>query len=60
MVKISKKRQSQREKIDREHLYEPGEALELVKETASAKFDETVELAMRLNVNPKHAEQQVR
>lgn len=60
MVKITKKRQSQREKIDREHLYEPGEALKLVKEIASAKFDETVELAMRLNVNPKHAEQQVR
>ncbi|NLI70591.1 MAG: 50S ribosomal protein L1 [Firmicutes bacterium] len=60
MVKIAKKRQSQRERVDREHLYEPKEALKLVKEIASAKFDETVELAMRLNVNPKHAEQQVR
>lgn len=60
MVKISKKRQSARDRVDREHLYEPKEALELVKEIASAKFDETVELAMRLNVNPKHADQQVR
>lgn len=47
-------------KVDREKLYEPNEALELVKELASAKFDESVELAVKLGVNPKHADQQVR
>jgi large subunit ribosomal protein L1 len=47
-------------KIDRTVAYEPGEALDLVKELASAKFDETVEMSVRLGVNPKHADQQVR
>lgn len=60
MVKITKKQQEARGKINIEQLYEPKEALELVKEIAPAKFDETMELAMRLGVNPKHADQQVR
>ena len=47
-------------KVDRQKLYEPVEALELVKDLASAKFDESVELAVKLGVNPKHADQQVR
>lgn len=47
-------------KVDREHLYEPLEALAMVKELASAKFDETVEIACRLGVNPRYADQQVR
>ncbi len=60
MGKLAKKQQEARGKINRENLYEPKEALELVKEVAPAKFDETVELAIRLGVNPKHADQQVR
>ncbi len=49
-----------RELIDRENLYEPEEAMELAKKTASAKFDETVEVAIKLGVNPRQADQQVR
>lgn len=41
-------------------LYEPGEALRLVKEIAPAKFDETVEVSIRLGIDPRHADQQVR
>lgn len=47
-------------KIDKENLYSPIEALNLVKEVASAKFDESVEVAVKLGVDPKHADQQVR
>lgn len=46
--------------IDRSKLYEPTEALDLVKQIAKAKFDETVEVAVRLGVDPRHADQQVR
>ncbi|EFA90096.1 50S ribosomal protein L1 [Peptoniphilus lacrimalis DNF00528] len=46
--------------IEKEKLYDVDEALSLVLKTASAKFDETVELAMRLGVDPRHADQQVR
>ena len=46
--------------IDRERLYDVDEALDLVTKTSTAKFDETVELAMRLGVDPRHADQQVR
>lgn len=46
--------------VDRTRLYTPKEALELVKKLASAKFDETVEVAFRLGINPKHADQQIR
>ena len=46
--------------IDRSKLYDPEEALALAKKTATAKFDSTVELAVKLGVNPKHADQQVR
>lgn len=41
-------------------LYEPEEALRLVKEIAPAKFDETVEVSIRLGIDPRHADQQVR
>jgi len=49
-----------REKIDRTRRYPPAEAIALVKETASTKFDETVEVHMRLGVNVRHAEEQLR
>jgi large subunit ribosomal protein L1 len=46
--------------IDKNALYNPAEALELVLKTAKANFDETVELHVRLGVDPRHADQQVR
>ena len=47
-------------RFDRQHLYTPAEAIELVKSLATAKFDETVELAVRLGVDPRRADQIVR
>ncbi len=49
-----------REGIDRVKLYPLGDAVKLVQERANAKFDETVEIAMNLGVDPKHADQMVR
>jgi large subunit ribosomal protein L1 len=49
-----------RETIERVKLYKLDEAVKLVKERATAKFDETVELALNLGVDPKHADQMVR
>jgi large subunit ribosomal protein L1 len=46
--------------IEKNKLYDPQEALNLVKEIASAKFDETVEVHIKLGVDPRHADQQVR
>ena len=46
--------------IDKSVLYTPSEALDLAVKTAKAKFDETVELHVRLGVDPRHADQQVR
>jgi large subunit ribosomal protein L1 len=46
--------------VDAEALYEPAEAIELVKKAATAKFDETVEVAVRLGVDPKKQDQAVR
>lgn len=60
MAKQSKKLRAAYEKVDIDKLYDYKEALNLVKELAYTKFDSTVEVAMRLGVNPKHAEQQVR
>ena len=48
------------EKIDRTHHYEPAEAVALLKQTATARFDETVEVHIRLGVNVRHAEEQLR
>ncbi|HEX2023451.1 MAG TPA: 50S ribosomal protein L1 [Acidimicrobiales bacterium] len=47
-------------RFDREHLHGPGEAVDLVKSLAPARFDETVELAVRLGVDPRKADQIVR
>jgi large subunit ribosomal protein L1 len=60
MPQRGKKYQDARKEIDRNRHYEPDEALELVKKLGRIAFDETVELAVRLGVNPKHADQQVR
>jgi large subunit ribosomal protein L1 len=48
------------EKIDRTQAYPPAEAIHLIKETGGANFDETVELHIRLGVNVRHAEEQLR
>ena len=46
--------------IDKNALYTPSEALDLAVKTAKAKFDETIEIHVRLGVDPRHADQQVR
>ena len=46
--------------VERGKLYSPADALALAKQTARAKFDETVEVALKLGVDPRHADQQVR
>jgi large subunit ribosomal protein L1 len=50
----------QHQKVQRDRLYPPAEAIALIKETASAKFDETVELHVLLGVNVRHADEQLR
>lgn len=60
MAKRGKKYQEAVKQIDRDAIYEPLEAMELVKKMASAKFDETVEAAIRLGVDPKKQDQAVR
>lgn len=60
MPKRGRKYQEATAKIERERAYSPEEAIALVKETSFAKFDETVELHLRLGVDPRHADQQVR
>jgi len=60
MPKQGKKYQEAMKLLDAEALYEPLEAVELVKKTATAKFDETVEVAVRLGVDPKKQDQAVR
>jgi large subunit ribosomal protein L1 len=56
----SKRTKDARAAIDREAEYELGVAIKMVKDAATAKFDETVEVAMNLNVDPRHADQMVR
>jgi large subunit ribosomal protein L1 len=60
MSQHGKKYKESLDKVDREQLYPVGDAVDLVKELASAKFDETVELAVRLGVDPRKADQIVR
>ena len=60
MRQVAKKHRSATDKVDRTRKYTIEEAVKLVKESAYAKFDETVELAVRLGVNPKYADQMVR
>ncbi|CAM4484051.1 MULTISPECIES: 50S ribosomal protein L1 [Paenibacillus] len=60
MAKHGKKYQEAAKVIDSEAVYEPLQAIELVKKAASAKFDESVEVAVRLGVDPKKQDQAVR
>ena len=60
MGKLSKRQKSLAEKLDAEKLYGVDEALKTLREVASKKFDETVEIAMNLGVDPRHADQMVR
>ncbi|MEW5954816.1 MAG: 50S ribosomal protein L1 [Bacillota bacterium] len=60
MTKQGKKHQDAIKQIDRNMQYEPVEALELIKKISKVKFDETVEVAIKLGVDPRHADQQVR
>ena len=60
MAHVGKRVHKAREGIDRIKLYPVAEAVKLVMERATAKFDETVEIAMNLGVDPKHADQMVR
>ncbi|MGB3281872.1 MAG: 50S ribosomal protein L1 [Methylovirgula sp.] len=60
MSQAGKRVRNARQGIDRVKLYSLDEAVKLVKERANAKFDETVEIAMNLGVDPKHADQMVR
>ncbi len=60
MVEHGKKYQQTLALVDRAKAYPPKEAIELVKKTASARFDETVELHLRMGVDPRNSAQQVR
>jgi len=60
MAKIGKKYLESSKLVDKSVLYTSAEAVDLVVKTSKAKFDETVELAVRLGVDPRHADQQVR
>ncbi len=60
MTKQSKKQKAQAGTIDREKFYGLDEAIALVKSNATSKFDETVEVALNLGVDPRHADQMVR
>jgi large subunit ribosomal protein L1 len=60
MAKHGKKYIQAAEQVDRDKLYEPMEALELAKKIAFTKFDSTVEVHLRLGVDTRHADQQIR
>ncbi len=60
MPKHGKRYEAALQKIDRSQLYSPEEAIKRLKECATAKFDETVELHFRLGIDPRHSEQQIR
>ena len=60
MEKTSKRYADAVKKVDKTKLYSSEEALKLAKEIKSAKFDETVDLAFRLGVDPRHADQMIR
>jgi large subunit ribosomal protein L1 len=60
MAKLTKKQKALAGTVDRDRLYGVDEAIAIVKKNATAKFDETVEIALNLGVDPRHADQMVR
>lgn len=60
MAKVSKRFAEAKKLVDREKFYSIEEAVELAKKVSTAKFDETVEVSFNLNVDPRHADQQIR
>ena len=60
MAKHSRRWKSARDRVDTQRKYSLTEAVDLIRDTATAGFDETVDLAVRLGVNPRHADQMVR
>jgi large subunit ribosomal protein L1 len=60
VAKRGKRYQEAAKLVDRQKFYSPAEAIALVKQCATAKFEETVEVAFKLGVDPRHADQQVR
>jgi large subunit ribosomal protein L1 len=60
MTQHGKRTEKSREGVDRMKLYSIDEAIKMVKERATAKFDETIEVAMNLGVDPRHSDQMVR
>jgi large subunit ribosomal protein L1 len=60
MAKAGKRIRSAREGVDRTKLYPLDQAVKMIKERSKAKFDETIEVAMNLGVDPRHADQMVR
>ncbi len=60
MAKLGKRTRAAREAVNRNRQYDVREAAELVKKNATAKFDETIDIAINLNVDPRHADQMVR
>lgn len=60
MASLTKKQKNESKLFDKTKLYSPKEAVKLLKELPKAKFDESVEVAFSLGINPKHADQQVR
>ncbi|MFL5039865.1 MAG: 50S ribosomal protein L1 [Xanthobacteraceae bacterium] len=60
MAGIGKRTRAAREGVDRTKLYPLDQAVKMIKERAKAKFDETIEVAMNLGVDPRHADQMVR
>jgi large subunit ribosomal protein L1 len=59
-MKHGKRYRANLEKVDREHAYDPAEAVRIIKDFEPAKFDETVEVHIRTGLNVRHAEQQLR
>ncbi len=60
MAKVGKRIRAVREKVDATATYALADAVKLIKEASSTKFDETVEIALNLGVDPRHADQMVR
>ena len=60
MPKHSKRYDSVAERVDPDKLYQPGEAIDLLKDLSTVKFDETFEIHLRTSADPRHADQMVR